>query len=80
MNERLREFERASGLDIYGLGARREKWEKALEKYAALVAKECMNIVETHPIDSEDMPYNMRITPYMVEVQEKMKLHFGVEE
>ena len=43
MNERLREFERASGLDIYGLGARREKWEKALEKFAILVIEDYEN-------------------------------------
>ena len=41
MNAKLREFERASGLEIYGLGARREKWESALEKYAELVVREC---------------------------------------
>ena len=50
------------------------------EKFAELIVKECMNIVENHPIDPADMPYNMRIIPYMIEVQEKMKLHFGVEE
>ena len=50
------------------------------EKFAELIVQECMNIVENHPIDPEDMPYNMRIIPYMIEVQEKMKLHFGVEE
>ena len=80
MNERLRQFEKESKLEIFGLGARRVPWEAALEKYAELIVKECMNIVENHPIDPEDMPYNMRIIPYMVEVQEKMKLHFGVEE
>ena len=50
------------------------------EKFAELIVRECINIVENHPIDPEDMPYNMRIIPYMIEVQEKMKLHFGVEE
>lgn len=48
--------------------------------FAELIVRECMNIVENHPIDPEDMPYNMRIIPYMIEVQEKMKLQFGVEE
>ena len=41
MHERLREFERASGLEIYGLGARRIPWEAALEKYAELIVREC---------------------------------------
>lgn len=41
MNKRLRELEQASGLEIYGLGARRDKWEAALEKYAELIIKDC---------------------------------------
>ena len=44
MNERLREFERASGLEIYGLGARRIPWEAALEKYAELIIKETLQV------------------------------------
>lgn len=43
-NTRLREFERESGLEIFGLGARRETWERALEKYAELVVRECANV------------------------------------
>lgn len=41
MNERLRQFERESKLEIYGLGARREMWEAALEKYAELIIRDC---------------------------------------
>lgn len=41
MNERLRQFEKESGLEIYGLGARRDKWEAALEKYAELIIRDC---------------------------------------
>jgi hypothetical protein len=43
MNKQLREFERASGLEIFGLGAKRDKWEAALEKYAELIVRECDN-------------------------------------
>ncbi len=46
MNKKLREFERESGLEIYGLGARRDKWEKALEKYAELIVRECAGKVD----------------------------------
>lgn len=46
MNERLREFEKLSGLEIYGLGAKRIPWEAALEKYAELVVQECIDTVE----------------------------------
>lgn len=40
MNKKLREFERESKLEIFGLGARREKWEAAMEKFAALVEQD----------------------------------------
>ena len=40
MNERLRQFERESGLEIFGLGAKRLPWEAALEKYAELVEQD----------------------------------------
>jgi hypothetical protein len=47
MNKQLREFEKESGLDIYGLGARRDKWEAALEKYAELIVLKCAEIADT---------------------------------
>ena len=45
MNKLLREFERQSGLDVYGLGAKRVPWEAALEKYAELIVRECADLV-----------------------------------
>jgi hypothetical protein len=76
VNERLREFERASGLDIFGLGARREKWVAALEKYAALVAKDCADICDkiyfdNYP-DAEDWERSQE--------GDAIKQHFGVKE
>lgn len=41
MNERLRQFEKESKLEIYGLGAKRPQWEAALEKYAELIIQDC---------------------------------------
>jgi hypothetical protein len=55
MNKRLRDFEKASGLDIYGLGARRDKWEKALEKYAELIVQECAGIAHGSDMPSKDI-------------------------
>ena len=69
--------------DLFAEATRRMTGSSSREfsqKFAELIVRECMNIVENHPIDPEDMSYNMRIIPYMIEVQEKMKLHFGVEE
>jgi hypothetical protein len=45
MNKLLREFEKTSGLDVYGLGAKRVPWEAALEKYAELIVRECADLV-----------------------------------
>ena len=64
MNSRLREFERDSGLEIYGLGARRDKWEAALEKYAELIIRDCMNNLYLNGYDDAMM---------------QIKLHFGIE-
>lgn len=44
MNKLLRQFEKESKLEIFGLGAKRIPWEAALEKYAELVIKECNEI------------------------------------
>lgn len=40
MTDKIREFERASGLEIFGLGARRDKWEAAMIKFAELVEQD----------------------------------------
>ena len=45
MNPRLKEFEKESGLEIFGLGAKTHMWEAAIEKFAKLVAKDCVGIV-----------------------------------
>jgi hypothetical protein len=42
MNERIRELEKKSGLDICALGLDREKWRAASERYAALIVQECI--------------------------------------
>jgi hypothetical protein len=44
MNKQLRQFEKESKLEIFGLGAKRHLWEAALEKYAELIIRECMKL------------------------------------
>ena len=54
----LRDFERKSGIEIYGLGYDRVKWKNTLQKFAKMVAEqereECaklcenMNSIEEH--------------------------------
>ena len=65
MKELIRKFEKESGLEIYGLGARQEKWEHTMEKFAELVVKECMSNLHLHGYD---------------DAMNRIKEHFGVEE
>ena len=68
MHDKLREFERASKLDVYGLGVKRHLWEAALEKYAELIVKECAKIADQHTHDGE------------WDIAKLIKRHFGVEQ
>jgi hypothetical protein len=42
MNKRIKDFERESHLDVYGLGLDRAKWEYSLEKFVELILQECV--------------------------------------
>lgn len=81
MKELIRKFEKESGLEIYGLGARREKWEAVLEKYAELVVRECMKVAVNkdsgyiHPANVAGYMAAGRST-----AAQMIKEHFGVEE
>jgi hypothetical protein len=44
MNKLIREFEKESGLEIFGLGAKRVKWEDAMEKFTMMIVKECAKL------------------------------------
>ena len=70
MNKLIRQFEQESGLEIYGLGARRDKWEACLEKYAELIVKECIIKIEEAAEDS----------PELYGVALDLMDHFGIEE
>ncbi len=74
MNERLREFEKESKLEIFGLGARQEIWEQALAKYAELIVEECCNVLQSETIRHDGYGYNQGF------LHKKIKEHFGVEE
>jgi len=66
MNKRLREFERESKLEIFGLGAKRIPWEAALEKYAELIVAECLLKIENERFELPDF------------IIDSVKEHFGV--
>jgi hypothetical protein len=69
MNKRIRDFERESGLEIYGLGAKRDKWEITLEKFTELVVKDCMEI------NKQELSFNA-----FEQLMTKYQNHFGVKE
>ena len=68
MNPRLRQFEKESKLEIYGLGAKRIPWEAALEKYAELIVEECAEVAGC----------NGHVTGFAL--ADLIRQHFGVRE
>ena len=72
MNKRLREFEKESKLEIFGLGAKRHIWEAALEKYAELIVRECAN--ELIKWKDEPFPYDPEFGARLI------KQHFEFKE
>ena len=82
MNERIRQFERESHIDVYGLGLDRVKWEASLEKFAELIVKECIDKITTydlvpgHSAKWEDI-YDIH-TRLLQDLGEELKEHFGV--
>jgi hypothetical protein len=79
MNKQLRELERSSGLEIYGLGKDREKWEACLTKFAELFVQECVGVVEG--IEPGYKDYRDQIEDaFRRDCVAEIKQHFGVEE
>lgn len=69
MNKKLRQFEKESKLEIYGLGKDRVKWEAAMSKFAELIVRECIEI------NKQELAFNA-----FERLMNKYKEHFGVEE
>jgi len=44
MNENIKELAKQSGIEIYGLGKDRTKWENSLEKFAELIVEDCLEL------------------------------------
>ena len=56
MNKRIKELAEQSGLDIYGLGLDRNKWDTTVSKFAELIVRECADIAKTAaPYSSDDL-------------------------
>jgi hypothetical protein len=59
MNQRIRQFERESHIDVYGLGLDRAKWETSLEKFAQLIVQDVLNEVLQAMDDGMDVYYTV---------------------
>ena len=88
-NKRLRDFERESKLEIFGLGARRILWEAALTKYAELIIKECIKEAWAEIVDDEDIAAETdpQIREYLIGQNQgivdaviRFRNHFGIVE
>ena len=76
MNQRLREIEKESGLEIYGLGARRDRWEDTISKFAELVVKDCLDFLEA---DAAQAPDNSDAQAALLSCALDILDHFDIE-
>lgn len=78
MNERIKQFERESHLDVYALGLDRAKWEAALQRYTELVVQECVSVVEN--LSPGYVDYRNQIEDaFRRDCVEEIKYHFGIQ-
>ena len=83
MNTRIKDFERESGLEIYGLGKDRVKWEYTVEKFAELIVKECLahgKLTQSQAVVNGSEEYNAGREMGIEVFMNQIKKHFGVEE
>ena len=74
MNKLIREFERQSGIELYGLGRDYEKWKHALEKFADCIVDEyCSKLLDMD--EKTNGNHN-----YYKHAAIEIKRHFGAEE
>ena len=74
MHKLIREFEKASGLDVYGLGAKRVPWEATLERFTALIVARVLDEVEQRANYTGDRNWSDELDRPWVE------LEFGIGE
>ena len=71
MNKQIRQFEKESGIEIYGLGTDRSKWEASLKKFTDLLLQECIQVLADRGVPN--------VYGEHVGVAE-IKQHFGIEQ
>ena len=69
MNKLIREFEKSSGLDVYGLGAKRVPWEATLERFTALIVARVLDEVEQRAYYTGDRNWSDELDRPWVELE-----------
>ena len=83
MNKHIKQFERESNLDVYGLGLDRAKWETAVGKFAELIVRECIeqgNTLANHYINTHPEQEQVMLLASIADYSSEIRKHFGVEE
>lgn len=69
MNKLIQEFEKASGLDVYGLGAKTVPWEATLERFTALIVARVLDEVEQRASYTGDRNWSDELDRPWVELE-----------
>ena len=79
MNERIKQFERESHLDVYALGLDKAKWEAILQRYTEMIVQECIGVVENLSPGYKD--YRDQIEDaFRRDCVEEIKKQFGMQD
>ncbi len=69
MHKLIQEFEKASGLDVYGLGAKTVPWEATLERFTALIVARVLDEVEQRAYYTGDRNWSDELDRQWVELE-----------
>lgn len=69
MNKLIQEFEKASGLDVYGMGAKTVPWEATLERFTALIVARVLDEVEQRAYYTGDRNWSDELDRQWVELE-----------
>lgn len=76
MNELINQITKESGLDVYGLGHDRIKWQKRVTRFTNLIVQECITSLETAKKCDiftgklDDCQYNDDIDKHILDLQQ----------
>jgi len=79
MNERIRQFELESHIDVYALGKDRAKWESVLQKFAELIVSDIVGAIRGLQLSAqEDGMLNVAAT--CDTLAELIEIDYGIKE